>query len=65
MYKLGKISMDQLMSKKTISYIPKDHNCLSPYLMINDLGAFKWLLKDRVDIVKRSGIRKNRITYNG
>lgn len=28
------------MSKKTISYIPKDHNCLSPYLMINGLGAF-------------------------
>ena len=40
MYKLGKISRDQLMSKKTISYVPKDHNCLSPYLMINGLGAF-------------------------
>jgi hypothetical protein len=53
------------MSRKSAAYLPQDHNCLSPYLMINGLDAFEWLLKDRVDIVKRSGIRNNRIEYNG
>lgn len=28
------------MNQKSASYLPKDHNCLSPYLMINDLAAF-------------------------